>query len=167
MTEIKYAGFNARMIAATLDSLIAVLTIAPLVQLLVDAIVPAYDVDILQLSQQSPEQQMQALMHIILYALPGWMLQSFALIFASMACWKFWAATPGKMLMRMKIVDAQTGEPMNDKQILVRGLGYIVSCAVFGLGIFWIGMNKRKQGWHDKMAGTVVVKVPKKTAKSA
>ncbi|MEO8407836.1 MAG: RDD family protein, partial [Oxalobacteraceae bacterium] len=39
--------------------------------------------------------------------------------------------------------------------------GYFVSALPFCLGLIWVGLDKRKQGWHDKLAGTVVVR-PKK-----
>jgi uncharacterized RDD family membrane protein YckC len=42
-----------------------------------------------------------------------------------------------------------------------RYLGYFVSTIPFGLGLFWIGWDKRKQGWHDKLAGTVVIRAPR------
>ncbi|MGR3985112.1 MAG: RDD family protein, partial [Gammaproteobacteria bacterium] len=31
----------------------------------------------------------------------------------------------------------------------------------FGLGLLWVAFDKRKQGWHDKLAGTVVIKRPR------
>ena len=43
------------------------------------------------------------------------------------------------------------------KQLLLRYLGYYVSLLPVGLGFFWIGLDRRKQGWHDKLAGTLVV----------
>ena len=73
-------------------------------------------------------------------------------------CWHVWSATPGKMLLRMKIVDAETGAPMSDRQIMIRLAGYGVSAFFAMIGFFWIHIDKRRQGWHDKMAGTVVVR---------
>lgn len=73
----------------------------------------------------------------------------------------FWivkSATPGKMLLGMKIVDAKTFGVVPPARLLLRYLGYIVSTIPFLLGLFWVGWDKRKQGWHDKIAGTVVVK---------
>lgn len=72
----------------------------------------------------------------------------------------FWiahAATPGKMLIDCKIVDAKTGKPITFKQALLRYLGYILSVMSLGLGFLWILWDDRKQGWHDKIANTVVV----------
>lgn len=71
--------------------------------------------------------------------------------------WVRYAATPGKLLFDCEIVDARTGKPINFTQALLRYFGYFVSMLFLGLGFLWIIVDKRKQGWHDKIAGTVVV----------
>jgi uncharacterized RDD family membrane protein YckC len=45
--------------------------------------------------------------------------------------------------------------------MIVRALACFFSLIVVGLGFFWIAFDPEKQGWHDKIAGTVVVKLPK------
>ena len=72
--------------------------------------------------------------------------------------WIYKSATPGKMLTGLIIVDAKTGEKPSTGQFIVRYLGYYVSIIPLSLGIIWVGIDKRKQGWHDKLAGTVVIK---------
>src|SRR5262245_60671371 len=69
----------------------------------------------------------------------------------------FWAqlsSSPGKMLLKLKIVDATTGADISVRQSILRALSYILSGAVLNLGFFWIIWDKRKQGWHDKIANT-------------
>jgi uncharacterized RDD family membrane protein YckC len=44
---------------------------------------------------------------------------------------------------------------------LVRGLSSIFSVAVAGIGVLWILRDPERQAWHDKIAGTYVVKVPR------
>ena len=44
------------------------------------------------------------------------------------------------------------------RQLVIRYLGYYVSTIPLGLGLIWVAFDARKQGWHDKMAGTVVVR---------
>jgi uncharacterized RDD family membrane protein YckC len=83
-----------------------------------------------------------------------WLLPPIAII----VFWIARQATPGKMAIRATIVDAQTGGPPTRAQAIGRYLGYYVSLFAFGLGFFWVGWDKRKQGWHDKLAGTVVVR---------
>ena len=74
-----------------------------------------------------------------------------------MAFWVYRQATPGKMAIHAKIVDAKTGEKPSIRQYLIRYIGYIIATIPFGIGILWVGWDKKKQGWHDKLACTVVV----------
>jgi uncharacterized RDD family membrane protein YckC len=64
--------------------------------------------------------------------------------------------TPGKMLMRLCVVQA-TGEPMTFGIAFLRWVGYLISTLAAYLGFVWIAFDRRKQGWHDKVAGTLVV----------
>lgn len=84
----------------------------------------------------------------------SWLLPAVAVVM-------FWIArqaTPGKMLIRAKIVDAESGAALTRGQAIGRYLGYYVSIFGFGLGFLWVAWDARKQGWHDKLAGTVVVR---------
>ena len=72
--------------------------------------------------------------------------------------WLRFLGTPGKMLVKIKIVDANTGNKMSVGQAIGRYFAYIISSIPFGLGFIWIAFDKKKQGWHDKLAGTVVIK---------
>lgn len=74
--------------------------------------------------------------------------------------WQWKMATPGKMVISAVIVDAQTlGKPTLG-QTIGRYLAYFVSIFGFMLGFIWVAFDKRKQGWHDKLAGTVVIRKP-------
>ena len=64
--------------------------------------------------------------------------------------------TPGKILLGLQVVTVEGG-PLNLGIAFLRSVGYLVSSLVFCLGYFWIGFDKKKQGWHDKIAGTVVI----------
>ena len=72
--------------------------------------------------------------------------------------WIFKSATPGKMVTKLTIVDARTGGKPTTGQFIGRYFGYFVSIIPLFLGIIWVGIDKRKQGWHDKLAGTVVIR---------
>jgi len=72
--------------------------------------------------------------------------------------WKFFSATPGKMILKMKIISADNEKGLSWKDVLLRILGYFVSGIVIAIGFIWIGFDKKKQGWHDKIAKTFVVK---------
>jgi uncharacterized RDD family membrane protein YckC len=73
--------------------------------------------------------------------------------------WNYSAATPGKWLLKMRIVDSKTFRKPSLKQFILRYLGYILSITPLTLGFAWIMFDKKKRAWHDMMAGTVVVKV--------
>ena len=72
--------------------------------------------------------------------------------------WVYKSATPGKMATHLTIVDAKTGGKPTTAQFVIRYLGYYVSIIPLFLGLIWVGIDKRKQGFHDKMAGTVVLR---------
>jgi uncharacterized RDD family membrane protein YckC len=85
-------------------------------------------------------------------------------VLASTFIFLFWiisSATPGKMAVGAKIVDAKTGTKPQAKQFLIRYLGYYVSALPLGLGFLWVAFDSQKQGWHDKLAGTVVIRTNK------
>ena len=72
----------------------------------------------------------------------------------------FWSTrgqTPGKMIMGIKIVPTGGG-PVTVGKAILRLIGYAVSAIVIYLGFLWVIWDKDKQGWHDKIAGTYVVK---------
>jgi uncharacterized RDD family membrane protein YckC len=72
--------------------------------------------------------------------------------------WIYKSATPGKMIFGAKIVDARTGGPMTTGQAIGRYLGYYVSLFTLCIGFLWVAFDSRKQGFHDKLANTVVIR---------
>lgn len=72
--------------------------------------------------------------------------------------WAYAGATPGKMLLGLRIVRADTGAPIGLGGAILRYIGYIVSSIVLCIGLIWVAFDARKQGWHDKIAKTVVVR---------
>lgn len=75
----------------------------------------------------------------------------------SIIMWVRYLGTPGKLLLGCHVLDARTLKPVTYKQSLLRYVGYIVSFVPFGLGFVWIAWDARKQGFHDKIAKTVVL----------
>jgi uncharacterized RDD family membrane protein YckC len=63
--------------------------------------------------------------------------------------------TPGKMLLGLQVVSAD-GLPISFGTAFLRSVGYLVS-NIFYLGFIWVAFDGKKQGWHDKIAGTVVI----------
>ena len=73
----------------------------------------------------------------------------------------FWTQSNGQTLghkvLGIRVV-REDGKPIDITTAIIRYIGYIVSGIVIGLGFFWVIWDPKKQGWHDKMAGTIVVK---------
>jgi len=74
--------------------------------------------------------------------------------------WHQTGATPGKRLMSCKVVNAENLAPLSWQQAATRLVCYGVSILSFYIGFLWIIWDKRKQGFHDKLAKTVVIYAP-------
>lgn len=86
------------------------------------------------------------------------LLQSLVLAVLTVWLWRRYAATPGKLALGLRIVDAQSGGPASTRQLCIRYCAYLPALLPLGLGLFWVGFDPRKQGWHDKLAGTLVLR---------
>lgn len=79
-------------------------------------------------------------------------------IVATIWFWLRYMGTPGKMALKLRIVDAVSGEKMRAGQAIGRYFAYIPAMLPLFLGLLWVGIDRKKQGWHDKLAGTVVIR---------
>lgn len=136
--ELEYVGFLARCWASLIDTVLLGLVTAPLLWWIYGPVY-WYDAHVLR----GPAD------FLISYVVPGVV----AVLF-----WTWRQATPGKMAIRARVVDAQTGGPLTTPQAIGRYFGYFVSIFTLFIGFFWIAFDARKQGFHDKLAGTVVVR---------
>ncbi len=141
--DLEYVGFWIRVVASLIDSLLALLVIAPIGYLVFGS---------RYFSGSAASQGPSDL--LISIALPA----ALTILF-----WFARQATPGKMMFSARIIDADTGDVPSSGQWLLRYLGYFVSMLGLGLGFIWVGIDPRKQGWHDKIARTVVVRPRSRT----
>lgn len=74
--------------------------------------------------------------------------------------WKLKGTTVGGIVCDLKVVRIGGG-PLDWSTAIIRALGCFLSLVVAGLGFIWIAVDREHQAWHDKIAGTVVVRVPK------
>jgi uncharacterized RDD family membrane protein YckC len=132
-----YVGFWARVLASLVDSLLMLLLLVPLGML--------FFLDELMAGQEQLDSGINALIN---YVLP---------IAIVLAFWVYKSATPGKMMLKAIIVDADTLQKPEMWQWIVRYLGYYVSGLLLMLGFLWVAWDPRKQGFHDKLARTVVI----------
>jgi len=136
--EPQYVGFWKRVFASIIDTLILMVVIGLIA-------VAVYGTQYLRLHYDGKTAMFDFLVQVVLPAL------------AVIVFWRYRGATPGKMLISARIVDAKTfGTPSTGK-LIGRYFAYIVSTVPILLGFLWIAFDKRKQGWHDKLAGTVVI----------
>ncbi|HLZ97434.1 MAG TPA: RDD family protein [Steroidobacteraceae bacterium] len=73
--------------------------------------------------------------------------------------WKMRGSTVGGIIFDLKVLRLD-GRAVDWETAIVRALGCFLSLAVAGLGFIWIAFDDGHQAWHDKIAGTVVVRVP-------
>ena len=96
----------------------------------------------------------------LLVRTPQWFLLVWTVYHLAMWSWK--GTTVGGIILGLRIVRLDGG-PISLPVAAVRLLGGFFSAAVFFLGFFWSGWTQDRQSWHDKIAGTVVVRYPKST----
>lgn len=85
------------------------------------------------------------------------LISSVLSLIITVGLWVAFLGTPGKLLLDCQVVDADSFSPISLKQAIYRYLGYFVSLLPLGLGFMWIAWDERKQGFHDKIANTVVL----------
>lgn len=133
--EYKYAGFWIRVGASLIDALLISVITVPLTIMIYGDLVWEGESFILGAAD-----------FFINYTLP---------FIAVVLFWLYKSATPGKMAL--KIVDARTGGKLSVGQSIGRYFAYIPAMLVLMIGIIWVAFDRRKQGWHDKLAKTVVI----------
>jgi len=137
-SQFEYVGFWSRVFASLVDTVLLCFLLYPLLTLIYGR---AYWSD--------PSLIKGPADFALQFVLPA---------LAVIAFWVARQATPGKMVIHARIVDAATGDPPTRSQAIRRYLGYYVSLLGLGLGFLWVVWDMRKQGWHDKLAGTVVIR---------
>jgi uncharacterized RDD family membrane protein YckC len=76
----------------------------------------------------------------------------------SIVLWSFAGGTIGQRALGMQVRREADGRRISLGRAALRYIGYLVAWVPLALGIFWIGLDPRKQGWHDKIAGTFVIR---------
>ncbi|GHY39130.1 putative RDD protein [Vibrio cholerae] len=133
----EYSGFWPRVGASLIDTIIICVLTYPIL------------ISVYGWSYFESDELIQGFADLVL----SWLFPMVAII----ALWTYHQTTPGKMAISAKIVDAKTGNKPTFQQCIVRYVRYFLAIIPLGLGIFWVAWDKRKQGWHDKLAGTVVI----------
>ena len=130
-----YAGFWARALALLIDWLIVVVISMPVIVVSFGA--NYFSLDPVRRSGD-----------LVIALIVGVIIVGF---------WRYCGATPGKLAVGVKIVDASTGRTPSTGRLVLRLFCYLLSAVPLYLGFLWAAIDRRKQAWHDKIAGTVVV----------
>jgi uncharacterized RDD family membrane protein YckC len=139
--EPRYAGFWLRLGASIIDVIVLLAIIGP--------------IEIAVYGREYPALAMQGKT----LAVDFW-TQLVLPLLAMIVLWRYRSATPGLMLMSARIVDAATLAPAPVGRLSLRAVVLLFMWLLFIplIGIIWIAFDKRKRGWHDMIAGTVVVR---------
>ena len=142
----RYAGFWIRFVAYMIDSIIVTVIVFGLLRVTEAVLV------------QCPAGA------AVVIGCPGgltflqpqfWLIIALAVLYSPV----MWGTggTLGQRLLRLRVVGVASGVRIGMRRGFLRLLGYILASIPIYLGVFWIGWDRRKQGWHDKIAGSVVV----------
>ncbi|MDU7692793.1 MAG: RDD family protein [Helicobacter sp.] len=148
---LEYAGFWIRLLATVIDFIILF------------SVVTIGTITIITISDSYDSGSTPAFLFFLDCPIIFWLI---VIIAVTIAFWHGFGATPGKIICKIKIVNATTHETIGFWRSIWRLIGYCVSATFAYLGFIWIAFDPKGQGWHDKMANTVVIKVRRKKTKN-
>jgi len=137
-----YAGFVSRLFAFVLDVIILVVAIT-LITWLITFVEVLFDIEAFFGGN--------VISVIVTALLTFGVYIGYPLFF-----WTLTGQTLGMMLMGLRVVTTD-GHYVSLGRSIRRLIGYAIAAIPFFLGFFWILVDDRRQGWHDKIAGTCVV----------
>lgn len=147
---VEYAGFWRRFAAVLIDTLVLLIIITPLLYFFSEgSYLIGFD------PQGDVFAQITVLPIDWNYLLINDLLPMILVIFF----WVRFRGTPGKQLMNCEVVDANTFGNLTVGQSILRYIGYFLSTLPLCLGFLWVAWDKKKRGFHDLLAHTVVIRV--------
>lgn len=135
---VRPAGFWIRLVATIIDMIFMAVLTWPL-------LFAIYGRDFLS----STELLKGPATFVISYLLPSIVI---------IVLWVTCRGTPGKLICGLRLVDGRDGGNIDLLQGVLRYFGYFLSALPLLLGFLWIAFDARKQGFHDKIAGTRVIR---------
>ncbi len=148
-TSYEYAGFRRRLLAHYVDYVIVFIFTFVVAGLVGWSPLKAFETKTLAEAQLLNESMGQRLFTIVSLAI--------SLFYAVLMWVNFDGATPGKKMLGIKIIK-DDGKKLTYPVAIIRHFSTYISYFTFFLGHLWVIWDKKKQGWHDKLAGTVVIK---------
>ena len=151
---LEYAGFWVRLGATVIDVLLLFLLYCIILQL-VDMVASVFSLtDVLISLSWNVAMISRLFLNPTVLAVAGVIKIAYFVGF-----WTWRGQTPGKMLFGIKVIRTDSS-PITLGYAFLRYLGYIVSAMTLYIGFIWIAFDSHKQGLHDKIADTYVVKLP-------
>lgn len=142
--RVTYEGFGRRLLAGLMDVVLASGLIATLVLLRL-------------VTQDGPPSASALARDLSGLSLHGvWLLAM--VCSAQTLFWRFLAGTPGMLLLGCLVLRADSGGRLSLLQSLVRCAALWLGLACLGVGVLWSIWDRRHQGLHDKLVGSVVVR---------
>jgi uncharacterized RDD family membrane protein YckC len=135
-----YAGFWVRFLAIIIDAIV--------LGLLSAALIPLTGAEMITTTTNG--------VVTVNYASNAWSTLIGLIYFVGLWAWR--GQTIGMMPFNMKVVGVADGNKIDILRGLLRYVGIIISIIPLFLGLIWAAFDSRKQGWHDKIAGTVVIR---------
>ena len=145
-----YAGFTSRFLALAVDMALVIVIMGMTSWLF--QIVGRFLGESPRLESLGITEEMVTAASVIISSLNAvTVVFAYAFIF-----WLMTGQTPGMMLMGLRVVSVDGGH-LTFWRAFLRLIGYVISTAFFFLGFAWVLVDDRRQGWHDKLANTLVV----------
>ena len=141
----RYAGFVTRLVAFLIDRVIVSIILFIIVWS-TEWILNAFAINILLFFENQSWQMSLAVAVGLFLAIQ---------MLYDIGFWLLAGQTPGKRVLGVRVVRTD-GKRLNFGNALRRSIGYVISGILF-LGYLWILFDNRRQGFHDKLAGTMVV----------
>jgi len=158
MNKVRYAGFWVRFVASFFDTLFLALPVAVVIYFLSDGNWFDFSQYQQNINYAMSGNAQKALANQPQTSMKWELIFEVSVLFVTMLFWKRWrGATPGKKFVNIKIVDAKTFQDIDNKQAITRSFGYIISTLTLLIGFIIVAFRKDKRGFHDLLAGTVVI----------
>lgn len=157
-TGVAYGGALIRFAAYLIDSLIIGVPLGILFVVLAIAGVVATPASSSDLAPPPPGGTAMGSFQLSPAAIFSFYL--FGLLVAAAYYVSFWGtsgATLGMRLFELRVADAKTLQPIGIGRAILRYVGFVIAALPCWLGLIWAAFDQRSQGWHDKIASTVVL----------
>jgi uncharacterized RDD family membrane protein YckC len=153
---IAYAGFWIRVVATIIDSIIVGVPFLILFFVAEGSALRAYSDCV---NNTAGPGLVAGICSSSLGSIAYWELIGFAVEIAYFVIlWSKFGATLGQRMLGLHVVDAATGRNIGVGRAIGRFVGYVISGIALDIGFIWVAFDARKQGWHDKIASTFVVR---------